>query len=373
MPYASKDKRNENSYIRNKALRLKCIKYLGNKCKLCGTSDVHILCFHHKNPKEKEFKFSKRHGMKFDNYKKELDKCELLCHNCHHKLHYNDGKILCNKALQSRKVKQMLLDLKGTSECSLCGYNNCIGCLDFHHLNSDIKEFALVTVCCQGFKTIDNIIKNDKIMNELQKCVVICKNCHIKIHTDIKKYNIYNDKIISLAQTYVEKQEKLSSKNLIKLFNSGLSPQQIADRVKLNRNTISDRLVRLNKKGLVKYIVTEKVIKCTDDDVIKFIKFKNQTAIEFCKIHNMTLSSLYERIRSVEKKYNVKFQRDIKNAKKFTDDDLIYQLKNDKGIKEISEIYNVKQCSVWERINKLIKTNTITRVSHGLYRCVNVT
>ena len=64
--------------------KLEAIEYLGGKCLDCG-GEFHssVYDFHHLNPNEKEFKPSALFGNKFETLKKELDKCVLLCSNCH--------------------------------------------------------------------------------------------------------------------------------------------------------------------------------------------------------------------------------------------------------------------------------------------------
>lgn len=61
-------------------------------CDLCGWKEhTEILQFHH-NKEKKEFNISG--GLKFSQkrIKKEMNKCILLCPNCHYWLHYNEGK-----------------------------------------------------------------------------------------------------------------------------------------------------------------------------------------------------------------------------------------------------------------------------------------
>ena len=67
---------------RNK--KLEAIQYLGGKCLDCdGVFHSSVYDFHHLNPKEKESKPSALFGNKFETLRKELDKCVLLCSNCH--------------------------------------------------------------------------------------------------------------------------------------------------------------------------------------------------------------------------------------------------------------------------------------------------
>lgn len=77
--------------------RNSCIIYTGGRCKICGyefngqNSDV--FSFHHVNPDDKKYEI----GVKELNRRlattviKELNKCVLLCENCHRLVH--DGKL----------------------------------------------------------------------------------------------------------------------------------------------------------------------------------------------------------------------------------------------------------------------------------------
>lgn len=47
--------------------------------------------FHHLNPLEKEFKLGSGNTMSWQDYKKELEKCILVCSNCHKEIHCEIG------------------------------------------------------------------------------------------------------------------------------------------------------------------------------------------------------------------------------------------------------------------------------------------
>lgn len=93
------------------------VKYLGGRCVQCGYNEY--LCsldFHHKDPSKKDFEISGKSN--FNNkLKKELDKCVLLCKNCHQVLHYkernpfgnpiSEPKIELNKTPELQIVKEL--------------------------------------------------------------------------------------------------------------------------------------------------------------------------------------------------------------------------------------------------------------------------
>lgn len=74
---------------RRRKVKLMAIEYKGNKCINCGYDKcVDALEFHHRDPNEKDFSLSnKGHCRSWKEVRKELDKCDLLCANCHRELH----------------------------------------------------------------------------------------------------------------------------------------------------------------------------------------------------------------------------------------------------------------------------------------------
>lgn len=65
-------------------------------------------------------------------------------------------------------------------KCQVCGYNKCIGALDFHHIDPSTKEHGWSTLRKQSRKTV---------LGEIKKCILVCANCHREIH-----YNEYDYK-----------------------------------------------------------------------------------------------------------------------------------------------------------------------------------
>lgn len=86
---------NPNNYIKQQerswARKEFFVNLKGGKCERCGyDKNMAALCFHHKNPEDKLYSIDSR---KFSNTNMksltmEVEKCNLLCHNCHMELHY---------------------------------------------------------------------------------------------------------------------------------------------------------------------------------------------------------------------------------------------------------------------------------------------
>lgn len=71
---------------RNKEL---AVQYKGGKCTKCDYSKcLGALDFHHRDPKKKDPSWKLMKAWKFERIIKEIDKCDLLCSNCHRELHY---------------------------------------------------------------------------------------------------------------------------------------------------------------------------------------------------------------------------------------------------------------------------------------------
>lgn len=82
-----------SKYIKEKYLRrkLEAIEYKGGACSVCGYNKFYgALEFHHLDPSKKEFSWNKMRKVSEERLKKELDKCELLCSNCHKEAHWID-------------------------------------------------------------------------------------------------------------------------------------------------------------------------------------------------------------------------------------------------------------------------------------------
>jgi hypothetical protein len=81
------------------------------------------------------------------------------------------------KAVQRRrkKIRQMAIEYKG-GRCSRCGYDRCVEALEFHHAEAGEKEFG---ISAKGYTR-----SWEKTMQELDKCNLLCANCHREIHSD---------------------------------------------------------------------------------------------------------------------------------------------------------------------------------------------
>ena len=100
------------------------------------------------------------------------------CHNAFMKERYH------SKKEEIREVKKQL-------SCVKCGYNKCVEALDFHHINPQEKESTVA-------RMIANSYGIEKAFEEMEKCVVLCANCHREFH-------------------YLEKEQKITLEDFLQM------------------------------------------------------------------------------------------------------------------------------------------------------------
>ncbi len=65
----------------------KCVNYLGGRCKRCGyDKSLRALTFHHRDREIKDRNLCGMFDLRWDRIRSELDKCDLVCFNCHMEL-----------------------------------------------------------------------------------------------------------------------------------------------------------------------------------------------------------------------------------------------------------------------------------------------
>lgn len=75
---------------RELSIKIKLINYKGGCCSVCGYKrNVYALDFHHRDPSIKEFNLAHTSGIT-EAVLAEIDKCDLLCSNCHREYHHPD-------------------------------------------------------------------------------------------------------------------------------------------------------------------------------------------------------------------------------------------------------------------------------------------
>jgi len=105
---------------------------------------------------------------------------------------YSDRAEYLKKAVAKRRkeLRHKAIIYKG-NKCSICGYNKCIDALEFHHTDETNKKFGLSQ---KGMTRSWN-----KISLELDKCILVCSNCHREIHADLNAASRRNSRMNSLG------------------------------------------------------------------------------------------------------------------------------------------------------------------------------
>lgn len=82
---------NKNTIAIQQDKKIQAINYKGGKCVKCGYNKyAGALDFHHLDPSKKDFTIARRKNCSLETIKPELDKCILLCRNCHAELHFEE-------------------------------------------------------------------------------------------------------------------------------------------------------------------------------------------------------------------------------------------------------------------------------------------
>ena len=89
----------------------------------------------------------------------------------------------CNWVKEKYKEKkQDIEEIKNTLTCKKCGDNRPY-VLDFHHLKSKEKKEEIS-------KLLSSNASWETIINEMEKCIILCANCHREFHYLEKEKNI---------------------------------------------------------------------------------------------------------------------------------------------------------------------------------------
>lgn len=116
------------------------------------------------------------------------------------KIHGGNNRILCYECLpeglptrQRDNIRKEALSrasdrYKQSIGCQKCGYDKCASALEWHH-KDDNKEGNP-----SHFKTFSW----KAYMKEVEKCVLLCANCHREFHDLAKKIDIVTDDFLKL-------------------------------------------------------------------------------------------------------------------------------------------------------------------------------
>ncbi len=121
---------------------------------------------------------------------RKLNPIILKCPNCNEDFELPYGEVnrkFCfrcmpkglskNEQMQRTRLmgKQKALELLGHS-CFLCGFNKYNSALEFHHYDENLEKKFNLSNHFTSYQL------NKEILKELEKCVILCSNCHRALH-----------------------------------------------------------------------------------------------------------------------------------------------------------------------------------------------
>ncbi len=77
--------------------------------------------------------------------------------------------------VRAQKHYDKIVEIKSSTGCLICSEREPC-CLEFHHLDPNEKEFEVAKNPSRSWENIES---------EMKKCIVVCSNCHRKIHAGI--------------------------------------------------------------------------------------------------------------------------------------------------------------------------------------------
>ena len=87
--------------------------------------------------------------------------------------------IRLNGLKRHKEIRKWMAEYKSQLKCQLCPENSPF-CMDFHHINPEEKEITIA-------RAIQIRWSKTRILKEINKCIVLCANCHRKLHAGKKE------------------------------------------------------------------------------------------------------------------------------------------------------------------------------------------
>jgi hypothetical protein len=164
---------------RRRQLKAQLVALRGSQCAVCKYSGpAAAFDFHHRDPTFKRFAISTFYGP-WNALLVEAEKCDMLCANCHRLRHAAEDVASKGGAVVDyrRRAKVRAVEHMG-SRCFGCERIGPPALFDFHHMDAGDKQFGIGQ---------DGIPRTwEKIVAELEKCVMLCANCHREVHAGVR-------------------------------------------------------------------------------------------------------------------------------------------------------------------------------------------
>lgn len=123
----------------------------------------------------------------FSKNSRKKDGLQIICKKCiaeNNKNYYelNKKQFLLRNNKHSQNKRKFLIDLKVTKKCQKCSEDRHY-CLCFHHIDPSSKTENVSSLIGGGSAI-------QKIKDEINKCIILCQNCHYEFHYLEKEKNI---------------------------------------------------------------------------------------------------------------------------------------------------------------------------------------
>jgi len=86
-------------------------------------------------------------------------------------------ELYTNQKKYRKKHFDIFREWKKTLQCTKCPENHP-SCIEFHHTDPTIDNYRGISSIAWSGATLKRVIESI----EEQKCIVICSNCHLKLH-----------------------------------------------------------------------------------------------------------------------------------------------------------------------------------------------
>jgi hypothetical protein len=108
--------------------------------------------------------------------------CTRVDNRSRYAVYDNAGKLRNKRNAERRtRLKQEIVNRFG-GKCARCGYHEFVAGLDFHHVDGTKKEHNIAKLLTLSLTNID------KLLIEIDKCVLLCRNCHASLHAGMFEY-----------------------------------------------------------------------------------------------------------------------------------------------------------------------------------------
>jgi 5-methylcytosine-specific restriction endonuclease McrA len=152
-------------------------------CLRCGEDRSPALDFHHEEKTGREVAEMVNDGFSKERITQELERCIVLCANCHRKEHHDgddpetvpsrerlEARIDRVSKHEARNLRRQwtLAHKRESGGCERCRVSDPV-CLDFHHTGEKTREVSHLISFGRSLS---------EIRREIERCRILCANCH---------------------------------------------------------------------------------------------------------------------------------------------------------------------------------------------------